>query len=70
MNNIVIGKRIPIGAAVSGLITFGAHVWNLTNPDTQLSIAAVGGLATTATVMTQVLVVNCFGVTHAKSDQE
>lgn len=66
MNGLVIGKRIPIGAAVSGLITFGAHVWNLTNPDAQLSIAAVGGLSTTLTAIVQVAVVNAFGVTNAK----
>ena len=63
MDNIVIGKRIPIGAAVSGLITFGAHVWNITNPDAQLSVAAVGGLATTLTALVQVYVVNVYGVT-------
>ena len=64
MDNVVIGKRIPIGAAVSGAITFGAHVWNITNPDAQLSLAAVGGLATTATALTQILVVNALGVTQ------
>ena len=62
-NPIIIGKRIPIGAAISGLITFGAHVWNLTHPDAQLSVAAVGGLAITLTALAQVLVVNYFGVT-------
>ena len=67
MDNIVIGKRIPIGAAVSGLITFSAHVWNLTHPDTQLSVLAVGSVATPITFAIQVLVVNYFGVTNAKS---
>ena len=66
MNGIVIGKRIPIGAAVSGIITFLAHLWNLTNPDVQLSVAAVGGLSTTMVAIAQVIVVNKFGVTNAK----
>ena len=61
-NSIVIGKRIPIGAAVSGLVTFGGEVYNMLNPDTPLSVAAVGGLSTALVVATQIAVVNIWGV--------
>jgi len=70
LNGIIVGKRIPIGAAIGGLITFGAYVWNLLNPDAQLSVAAVGGLSTTLTAVVQVLVVNYLGVTNAQSDKK
>jgi uncharacterized MnhB-related membrane protein len=69
MGNIIIGKRIPIGAAVNGAIIFLAHLYNLHNPDQALSVAAVGGLSTAVVAATQVLVVNVFGVTHADDSQ-
>ena len=68
MEGIIVGRRIPIGAALGGLITFGAYVWNLTNPDAQISVLAVGGLSTTLTAFVQVLVVNYLGVTQASGD--
>ena len=69
MNNIVVGKRVPIGAAVNGIVIFGAHVWNLTH-ELQLDLGTVGLLAISLTAIAQILVVNLLGVTHAKSDQE
>ena len=67
MNGIIIGKRVPIGAAVNGLILFGAEVWNVTHDSTQISLAIAGGLAVSLTALVQVLVVNYLGVTNAKS---
>ena len=66
MNGVVIGKRVPIGAAVGGLLTFGFAIWNMTHPEMQFSVLEVGALATTLTALVQVFVANCFGVTHRK----
>ena len=63
MNNIVIGKRIPIGGAVNGAVLFGAEVYNVTHPELQISLAIAGGLAVTLTALVQILVVNRYGVT-------
>jgi hypothetical protein len=68
-NSIVIGKRIPIGAAVGGLTGFLAHVWNLQNPDAQISVGAATGLSTALTATIQVAVVNVWGVTHASTPE-
>ncbi len=66
-NPIVIGKRIPIGTAINGVILFGADLWNKTHPDdVQLSLTVVAGLAVSITALAQVLVVNYYGVTNAK----
>ena len=70
MNQIIVGKRIPIGGAVNGLVIFGAHVWNLTHPDTQLDLGVVGGLAVSLTMLAQMIVVNCLGVTNVQPDKQ
>ena len=70
MDNIIVGKRIPIGGAVNGIILFGAHVWNLTHPLTQLDLGIVGGLAVSLTMLAQMLVVNTLGVTSASTSEE
>ena len=62
--NIVVGRRIPIGAAIGGAITFGAEIWNTLNPEAQLSVAAVGGLSTALVAVAQLVVVNRYGVTQ------
>ena len=64
MNNLVIGKRIPVGAAVTGLTTFGAAIWNITHPEMQFSVGEVGGLSITLSAIAQVFVVNYFGITQ------
>lgn len=63
MNKIIVGKRVPIGAAVNGLVLFLGETWNLTHPETQLTMGVVGGLAVTLTMIVQIAVVNLFGVT-------
>jgi len=63
MGNIIVGKRVPIGAAVNGIIIFVAWWYNLQNPDAPISIAAAGGLSTTLTVIVQIWVANKLGVT-------
>ena len=70
MNGIIVGKRVPIGAAVNGCVLFGGEIWNLTHPDLELSMAVIGGLAITLTMLAQILVVNCLGVTHVQSDKK
>ncbi len=64
MNGLVIGKRIPVGAAVTGLTTFGAAIWNTTNPEMQFGVGEVGGLAIALSATAQVFVVNRFGITQ------
>ena len=63
MNQIIIGKRITFGAAVGGLVAFAAYVWNLKNPEAQLSVPAVQGLTTALVAIGQMVIVNKFGVT-------
>jgi len=70
MNQIIVGKRIPIGGAVNGCVLFGAHVWNLTHPDTLLDLGIIGGLAVSLTMVVQVIVVNCLGVTSADTTKK
>ncbi len=66
MNEIIIGKRVPIGAAVNGTVLFGAEIYNVTHPELQISMAIAAGLAVTLTALIQILVVNYFGVTSAE----
>jgi len=63
MDKIIIGKRIAFGTAVGGIVTFAAYIWNLLNPDLQLSAPAVQGLTTGLVAAGQVLIVNKLGVT-------
>ena len=70
MNNITIGKRIPIGAAVGGLCTFSFTIWNMLYPDLQFSVSAVGGISAALTAIVQVLVVNTLGVTNVRSSKK
>ena len=63
MNNIVIGKRIPIGGAITGLINFSAYMWNVTNPAVPIDILAVGVISIPLTALVQVIVANKYGVT-------
>jgi len=65
MTGLVVGKRIPIGAAVTGLITFIGDVWNTSHPEMALSVAAWGGLAAMVTAIVQLCVANIWGVTNA-----
>ena len=64
--NIVIGKRIPVGAAISGAINFSAYIWNVTNPDIQLDILAVGVVSIPLTALAQIVVANKYGITQPK----
>jgi len=62
---MVLGKRIPVGVACTGAITFAGDIWNVTHPEMALSVAAWGGLAACLTACLQVAVVNIGGVTNA-----
>jgi hypothetical protein len=68
MNTIIIGKRIPIGAATTGLIMFFGELWNATHPDLSLAMSAWGGLAAAVTAIVQICVVNLWGVTTGASE--
>ena len=70
MNGLVIGKRIPIGMAINGGLTFAAHMYNLYNPETAISIVAVGSLGVFLTALAQVFIVNCFGVTNVRHPKD
>lgn len=63
MHNVVIGKRIPIGAAINGLVLFGAELWNVTHPESTIGLSVAGSLAISLTAIAQIIVVNYFGVT-------
>lgn len=67
MNSVVIGKRIPIGAAVGGLVTFCGEIFNTLYPEAALSVSAVGGLSVALVALAQIITVNTFGVTNVKS---
>ena len=57
MNNIIIGKRIPIGTAITGVAALFAVIF----PEYAPAILAA---AVPLTFMVQVFVVNYFGVTQ------
>ena len=63
MNSIVIGKRIPIGMAVGGVITILAWFWNATHPEAPLPAEVVMAGNTVAVALVQIFVVNKYGVT-------
>ncbi len=56
MNNIIIGKRIPVGSAIGGMATVFAFIF----PDYAPAIIAV---AVPITAVVQVIIVNKLGVT-------
>ena len=62
MNQIVIGKRIPIGQVVGGIVGFGVWLWNTTHA-VQIPAEQAIALSTIAIGVTQIIVVNYFGVT-------
>ncbi len=65
MNPIVVGKRIPIGAAVNGVVVSGAWYYNLDLPiEAQISVLAIGGIGAFLTALVQMIVVNYFGITQ------
>jgi len=67
VKGIVVGKRIPVGAVVGGICTAAFSLWNKFNPDMEFSVAEAGGFNIALVGLTQIVVVNLFGVT-AKSD--
>jgi len=71
MNGLIIGKRIPIGAAVGGALTAAALFYNMGVPvEQQLPMAAVNGLSIALSAIVQVFVVNCFGVTNVRPSKD
>ena len=63
MNNLVIGKRIPIGGIVGGICSAGFWAYNAANPENPIPAEVAGGLTTAVIGMVQLFVVNAFGVT-------
>lgn len=62
-DQIIIGKRIPIGAIVGALITAAAITWDATHPESPVPAGLVSALSTVLVGITQIIVVNFFGVT-------
>lgn len=63
MNGIVIGKRIPAGQIVGSLVAIFAYFYNATHADAPLSAEVVVSITTVAIGITQLIIVNRFGVT-------
>jgi len=57
MNNIIIGKRIPVGSVILSVATIFSFIF----PEYAPAIIAA---AVPITFMAQVVVVNCLGVTQ------
>ena len=57
MNNIIIGKRIPVGSVILSVATIFSFIF----PEQAPAIIAA---AVPITFIFQVFVVNCFGVTQ------
>jgi hypothetical protein len=55
---VIIGKRVTVGAAINSLAAVAAHIWPEHAP-------AVVAAAVPVTFITQIIVVNKFGVTSA-----
>lgn len=64
MDQIVVGKRIPIGAIVGGIMSAAFFFWNAANPETPISAEAATGLTTAAIGIVQLITVNALGVTN------
>ena len=65
-DKFVIGKRIPVGAAVGGCVTFCGEIFNMLYPAHPLSVSAVGGLSVALVALAQIIVVNRYGVSLPK----
>lgn len=65
MNNIVIGKRIPAGQIIGGIVAIFAYFYNAAHPEAPLSADVVVSITTVAIGVTQLIIVNRFGVTQA-----
>lgn len=66
-NSIVVGKRIPIGAAVGGIIAFSGDMFNTIYPEYAIGPGALTGLSTALVALTQIIIVNRYGVTQPKN---
>ena len=61
---MVFGKRMPVGAAVGGCVTFCGEIFNMLYPDLALSVSAVGGLSVALVAAAQIFVVNRYGISQ------
>lgn len=66
MDQIVVGKRIPIGSIVGGLMAGAFFFWNAKNPETPISAEAATGITTAVIGVVQLVTVNLLGVTRPK----
>ena len=60
---IIVGKRVSVGALVGGVVSFGIWLWNATQ-DVQVPAEQAVALTTIFTAITQVIIVNVWGVTN------
>ena len=61
MNELIIGKRVTVGAAVAGVLGVAAYVWGLSHEPIPAHI--VLGFGAPITAFLQVWIANRFGVT-------
>jgi hypothetical protein len=62
--SIVVGKRVTFGAIIGGVVSFGVWMWNATHPEAQIPAEQAVGLTTVFTGISQVLIVNRYGITQ------
>ena len=57
MNGIVIGKRIPLGGVVGGVVALLLWSWNVTHPETPIPGEVGAAISTAAVGLAQIVVV-------------
>lgn len=62
-SGLVIGKRIPAGQIIGGIISVAAFFHNMYNPEMELPAHVVVAITTVAIGIAQIYIVNKFGVT-------
>lgn len=62
-NGIIIGKRITVGAIIGGVVSTLAWFYNVNHPGEEIPAHVVAQIQTVLVGLSQLLVVNKFGVT-------
>ena len=62
-SNIVIGKRIPLGGIVGGLVSGLCWLWNASHPGVEIPAPVAVGISAALTGIVQIIVVNYWGIT-------
>lgn len=62
-SNIVVGKRVPVGAVVGAAVTAFFAWWNTAHPESTFSPVEIGSYQTLAVFAVQIFIANKLGVT-------